>query len=66
MNIFAHRGYSMLYPENTLQAFRKALEYGCHGIECDVQLTGDNQIVILHDETIDRLANGKGDRKSVV
>ena len=60
MNIFAHRGYSMLYPENTLQAFRKALEYGCHGIECDVQLTGDNQIVILHDETIDRLSNGKG------
>ena len=60
MIIFAHRGFSGLYPENTMLAFRKAAEVGCDGIELDVQLTKDGVIVIMHDETIDRTTNGKG------
>lgn len=60
MKIFAHRGYSMKFPENTLIAFEKALEALCDGIECDVQLTRDNIPVILHDEKIDRCSDGRG------
>ncbi|HWR10782.1 MAG TPA: glycerophosphodiester phosphodiesterase [Rectinemataceae bacterium] len=58
--IFAHRGLSSSCPENTLLAFRKALETGCDGIELDVQLTRDGELVIIHDETIDRTTDGKG------
>lgn len=57
---FAHRGFSGKYPENTMLAFEKALEVGVDGIELDVQLSKDNEIVIIHDETIDRTSNGKG------
>lgn len=56
----AHRGYSSLYPENTMLAFKKAYEAGCDGIELDVQLTKDDIIVIIHDESIDRTSNGNG------
>ncbi len=56
----AHRGFSACYPENTMLAFQKAVETGCHGIELDVQLTSDGQAVILHDETVDRTTNGRG------
>ena len=58
--IFAHRGYSGKYPENTMLAFKKALECGVDGIELDVQLTKDGEVVIIHDETIDRTTTGKG------
>lgn len=52
---FAHRGFSGLYPENTLLAFKMACETpGCNGIELDVQLTKDGECVILHDEKLDR------------
>ncbi|MCF2640284.1 glycerophosphodiester phosphodiesterase [Fusobacterium varium] len=57
---FAHRGFSGKYPENTLLAFEKAVEAQADGIELDVQLTKDGEIVIIHDETIDRTTNGKG------
>lgn len=57
---FAHRGFSGQYPENTMIAFEKALEAGCEGIEMDVHLTKDNEIVIIHDEKIDRTSNGSG------
>ncbi len=59
---FAHRGFSGLYPENTMLAFRKAVETpGCDGIEFDVHLTKDGVPVIIHDETIDRTCvNGTG------
>ncbi len=60
MKIFAHRGFSGEYPENTMLAFRKAYETGCDGIELDVQLTKDGVPVIMHDETIDRTTDGKG------
>ena len=51
--IFAHRGYSGNYPENTMLAFKKAIECGVDGIELDVQLTKDREVVIIHDETIE-------------
>ena len=48
MKVFAHRGFSGKYPENTMLAFKKAEEVGCYGIELDVQLTKDDEIVIMH------------------
>ena len=59
---FAHRGFSGNYPENTMLAFRKAVETeGCDGIELDVHFTKDEEIVIIHDERIDRTCvNGTG------
>ena len=57
---FAHRGFSGKYHENTLLAFEKAVEAGADGIELDVQLTKDGEVVIIHDETIDRTTDGKG------
>lgn len=47
---FAHRGFKSRYPENTMLAFKKAYEEGIDGIEFDVHLTKDNEIVIMHDE----------------
>ena len=61
MKNFAHRGFSGKYPENTMLAFRKAIEAGADGIELDVQLTQDGHVVIIHDETVDRTTNGTGD-----
>lgn len=57
---FAHRGFSGKYPENTMLAFKKAIEVGADGIELDVQLTKDGEVVIIHDETIDRTTDGEG------
>jgi len=56
----AHRGAMDSHPENTLAAFRQAVRLGAHMIEFDVQLTQDNQLVIMHDDTVDRTTNGKG------
>lgn len=58
--IYAHRGFSARYPENTLSAFKKAAECGADGIEFDVQLTKDGEVVVIHDTTINRTTNGKG------
>lgn len=58
--IFAHRGYSMKYPENTMKAFKEAEKTGADGIELDVQLTKDGEIVVIHDEKVDRTTNGAG------
>jgi len=56
----AHRGASKQYPENTLLAFRKAMEQGVDYLEMDLHLTQDREIVIMHDETLDRTTNGTG------
>ena len=58
--VFAHRGWSGKYPENTMLAFEKAIELGVDGIELDVHMSADRQLVIIHDETVDRTCNGKG------
>ena len=55
-----HRGAKGYEPENTLAAFQKAIDLGCDGIELDVHLSADNEIIVIHDETIDRTSNGKG------
>ena len=57
---FAHRGFSGKYPENTMLAFRKAIELGVDGIELDVHLTKDGQLVIIHDETTNRTCGVSG------
>ena len=58
--VWAHRGASGYLPENTLMAFQEAVDMGADGIELDVQLTKDDEIVVIHDEWIDRTSNGKG------
>ena len=65
MNIVAHRGDSGSYPENTMLAFRKAVEAGSDGIELDVQLTKDGTVVIIHDEKVDRTTDGTGDVRNL-
>ena len=55
-----HRGAKGYVAENTLASFKKAIELGCNGIELDVWLTIDNEVVVIHDETIDRTTNGYG------
>lgn len=59
MNI-AHRGYSSKYPENTMLAFRRALEAGAEGMEFDVHLSRDGELVIIHDEWLERTTGVKG------
>ncbi|MCM8900782.1 glycerophosphodiester phosphodiesterase [Caldicoprobacter algeriensis] len=58
--IIAHRGASAYAPENTLAAFKKAINLGADGIELDVHLSKDGEVVVIHDRTIDRTSNGKG------
>ena len=58
--VWGHRGASGYVPENTLPAFMKAFEMGADGIELDVQLTKDGEMVVIHDETVDRVSDGKG------
>lgn len=60
MDIFAHRGVSAHYPENTIAAFQAAARLPIAGIELDVHLTADKEVVVIHDETIDRTSNGSG------
>jgi len=56
----AHRGHSIAYPENTLEAYRKAIELGVEMIECDVNITSDGKLVMMHDPTLDRTTTGTG------
>ena len=55
-----HRGFSGKYPENTMLAYRKAVEAGADGVELDVQLTKDGEVVVIHDERVDRTTDGQG------
>lgn len=58
--VWAHRGASGYAPENTLCSFELAAKMGAAGVELDVQYTKDRQIVVIHDEKIDRVSSGKG------
>lgn len=60
MRIYAHRGCSGTYPENTLAAFKAAAELPITGVEIDVHLTKDGEIVVIHDEKVNRTTDGKG------
>lgn len=61
-NIFvaAHRGWADKHPENTLEAFRAAIELGVDQLETDIHLTKDGHLVLIHDNTVDRTTNGTG------
>lgn len=56
----AHRGDSQNAPENTLAAFRRAIDLGCEGIEMDVARTADGQLVVFHDKSLDRTTTERG------
>ena len=56
----AHRGGSALRPENTLPAFDHAVSLGVDGLECDVQLSRDGEVVVMHDPTVQRTCDGSG------
>lgn len=58
--IWAHRGASAYAPENTLEAFSLANEMHADGIELDVHLSRDGQLIVAHDDTVDRCSNGSG------
>ena len=58
--IFGHRGASAYAPMNTIPAFELAAEQGAHGVELDVHLTKDGDLIIVHDFTIDHTTDGTG------
>lgn len=58
--IIAHRGASGYAPENTMASFRKAIEMGAEGIELDVHLSRDRNLIVMHDEWVNRTSNGNG------
>lgn len=58
--ICSHRGGKENVPENTMASFTQSAEHGIHCMENDIQLTKDNQIIIIHDPTLNRTTNGKG------
>ena len=60
MTSIAHRGASGFAPENTQGAFQKAIDLGTDYIECDVHLSKDGELIIMHDDKVDRTTNGKG------
>ena len=59
--VIAHRGNSLHAPENTLEAIRQAIEAGADLVEVDVNMSKDGVVVLMHDYTVDRTTNGKGE-----
>ncbi len=60
MVIMGHRGAPAYEPENTLRSITAALDMGAAAVEVDVQLTRDGELAVIHDDTVDRTTNGKG------
>ena len=58
--VAAHRGWRSKYPENTMESFRAALSLGVDQLELDIRVTKDNELVVIHDPTVDRTTNGTG------
>lgn len=58
--VYAHRGASELFAEHTRAAYLQAIADGADGVECDVHLTEDGHVVLLHDDDLDRTSNGTG------
>lgn len=57
MIIIGHRGAGGLFPENSIRAFREAEKIGCHAVECDIRLSADDHLVVIHDPDLIRLAS---------
>ncbi|MBS7654279.1 MAG: glycerophosphodiester phosphodiesterase family protein [Candidatus Bathyarchaeia archaeon] len=55
-----HRGARAYEPENTIRSFRRAIELGVNAVELDVRKTKDNELVVIHDDKVDRITSGKG------
>jgi glycerophosphoryl diester phosphodiesterase len=60
LDVHGHRGAAGLAPENTLAAFRKAIELGVDALEMDLHVTRDGELVVIHDETLDRTTDVRG------
>lgn len=60
VKIYAHRGSSAAFAEHTRAAYLQALADGSDGVECDIHLTADGHLVLLHDDTVDRTSDGTG------
>lgn len=60
LDVHGHRGAAGLAPENTLAAFRKALALGVDALEMDLHISRDGKVVVIHDETLDRVTDGRG------
>ena len=58
--VAAHRGWSSKYPENTMEAFRAAIDLQVDQVETDIRVTKDGVLVLMHDERVDRTTNGTG------
>ncbi|MGQ9722938.1 MAG: glycerophosphodiester phosphodiesterase [Candidatus Jordarchaeum sp.] len=58
--LIAHRGASFYEPENTLRSIKRALDFGVDGVEIDVRSSIEGNIIVIHDETVDRTTNGTG------
>jgi glycerophosphoryl diester phosphodiesterase len=58
--VIAHRGGARLRPENTLAAFDYAVALGADALECDVHVSRDGEVVVIHDDTVDRTTNARG------
>jgi len=63
--VFAHRGASAHAPENTLAAFELAARLGAPAVELDAKLSADGQVIVMHDQTVDRTTNGHGDARQL-
>ncbi len=61
IEIVGHRGAAGIEPENTLRGFCRAVELGVDSTECDVHLTKDGRLVVIHDATVDRTTDGSGE-----
>lgn len=60
VKLIGHRGFSYLYPENCIETLQELKKYKNVGIEVDLRVTKDNQIILMHDSTVDRTTNGAG------
>jgi glycerophosphoryl diester phosphodiesterase len=60
MRLIAHRGARFDEPENTLRAVKRAFECGADAVEIDVRLSSDDELVVIHDDTLERTTNGSG------
>jgi len=61
--VLGHRGARHRFPENTMAAFQGALDEGADGVELDVRLTADRQVVVIHDSSLERVTTGRDRRK---
>lgn len=59
-SVVGHRGAAGLEPENTLRSFRKAIDLGADWIELDIHMTKDGELVVIHDDNVDRTTDGEG------